>query len=162
MQFLAEWERSAPLPADLSQVGESQLALALCHRDGRIRQEAVRRSVRHPGLLPLIVIRCADWADPVRECARQLLREALDADSAPGLAPLILRVGRRGRGGFGIDVLGRVLRRASRGQLGVLFTDPDRIVRRFAYRLAVEGRLLRPAELARAAAQDEDAVVQDL
>lgn len=36
-QFLPEWEHYAPLPADLTQLGESRLALALCHRDGRIR-----------------------------------------------------------------------------------------------------------------------------
>ncbi|MET7431845.1 MULTISPECIES: hypothetical protein [Streptomyces] len=161
-QLLPDWEHSVPLPSDLSQVGESQLALALCHRDGRIRQEAVRQSARYPGLLPLVVIRCADWAGPVRECARQRLREALDVDSALDLAPLILRVGRRDRGAFGVDLLGPTLRRASPGQLVALYTDPDRIVRRFVYRLAVEGRLLRPAELARAAAQDEDTVVQDL
>ncbi|MFF3735220.1 hypothetical protein ACFYXM_34380 [Streptomyces sp. NPDC002476] len=161
-QLRPEWEHSAPLPVDLTQLGESRLALALCHRDGRIRQEAVRWSTRYPGLLPLIVIRCADWADPVRERARQLLREVLDVDTAVGLAPLILRVGRRGRGAFGVEVLGEVLRRASHGQLAALFIAPDRIVRRFAYRLAVNGRLLRPAELARAAARDEDTVVQDL
>ncbi|MFK0111161.1 hypothetical protein [Streptomyces sp. NPDC091217] len=160
--LVPEWEPSAPLPADLTRLGESRLALALCHRDGRIRQEAVRRSAEHPGLLPLVVIRCADWADPVRESARQLLREALDMDSAPGLAPIVLRVGRRDRGAFGVDLLGRVLRRASHERLAALFTDPDRVVRRFAYRLAVEGRLLGPAELARAAARDEDSVVQDL
>ncbi|MEU6577885.1 hypothetical protein [Streptomyces sp. NPDC046805] len=161
-QFLPEWEQSAPLPADLTQLGESRLALALCHRNGRIRQEAVRQAARYPALLPLVAIRCADWAAPVREHARQLLCEALDADSAPDLAPLILRVGRRDRGAFGVDVLGQILRRASHGQLVALFADPDRIVRRFAYRLAVESRLLRPAELARAAARDEDTVVQDL
>ncbi|MFD7958918.1 hypothetical protein ACFV4X_36250 [Streptomyces ardesiacus] len=54
------------------------------------------------------------------------------------------------------------LRQASPGQLVVLFTDPDRIVRWFAYRLAVDGQLLRPAELARAAARDQDPVVRDL
>ncbi|MFE4526833.1 hypothetical protein ACFRMO_25350 [Streptomyces anulatus] len=156
------WEHSAPLPADLTQLGESRLALALCHRDGRIRQEAVRQSVRYPGLLALVVIRCADWVEPVREHARQLLREALNVDSALGLAPLILRVGRRDRGAFGVEVLGQILGQASRRQLSALFADPDRIVRRFAYRLAIEGRLLRPAELARAAALDQDTVVQDL
>ena len=161
-QLLPGWEHSAPLPADLTQLGESRLALALCHRDGRIRQEAVRQSVRYPGLLPLVVIRCADWVGPVREHARQLLREALNVHSALDLAPLILRVGRRDRGAFGVDVLGQILRQASHGQLAVLFADPDRIVRRFAYRLAIEGRLLRPAELARAAARDQDSVVQDL
>ncbi|MGW5255700.1 hypothetical protein ACWERW_22240 [Streptomyces sp. NPDC004012] len=161
-RLLPEWEHSAPLPVDLTQLGESRLALALCHRDGRIRQEAVGRSAPYPALLPLIVIRCADWVGPVRERARQLLREVLDVGSALDLTPLTLRVGRRDRGAFGVEVLGEVLRRASHGRLAVLFADPDRIVRRFAYRLAVEGRLLRPSELARAAAQDPDTVVQDL
>ncbi|MFK4071975.1 hypothetical protein [Streptomyces sp. NPDC029674] len=160
--FLPEWEHLAPLPADLTQLEESRLALALCHRDGRIRQEALGLSARYPGLLPLVVIRCADWAAPVREHARQLLRGALSVDCAPGLAPLILRVGRRDRGAYGVEVLGEILRRASRTQLAVLFADPDRGVRRFAYRLAIEGRLLGPAELARAASTDHDSVVQDL
>ncbi|WP_107424369.1 HEAT repeat domain-containing protein [Kitasatospora albolonga] len=160
--FLLEWARSAAPPAGLARLDESRLAIALCHRDGRVREEAVRQAVRHPGLLPLVVIRCADWVGPVREQARQLLREALDVDAALGLAPLVLRVGRRDRGAFGVEVLGRVLREASGGQLAVLLADPDRVVRRFAYGLAVEGRLLRPAELARVAARDRDTVVQDL
>ncbi|MFD8418759.1 hypothetical protein [Streptomyces sp. NPDC059466] len=161
-QFPPVRERWAHLPVDLTQVDESGLALALCHRDGWIRQEAVRCSPRYPGLLPLIVIRCADWVGPVRESARRLLREALDADAAVDLAPLVLRVGRRDRGAFGVEVLEEVLRRTSLGRLTALFAAPDRSVRRFAYRLAVDNRLLRPAELARAAAQDEDIVVQDL
>jgi hypothetical protein len=98
----------------------------------------------------------------VREHARRLLHEALDVDAALGLASLVLRVGRRDRGAFGVEMLDRVLRHASRGRLAVLFADPDRVVRRFAYRLAVERRLLRPAELARAAVRDQDTVVQDL
>ncbi|MGX1760239.1 hypothetical protein ACWIG5_25550 [Streptomyces lydicus] len=98
LQRLPEWEHFASLPAGLTQLDESRLALALCHRDGRIRQEAVGRSARYPGLLPLVVIRCADWAGPVRERARQLLYEALDMDSARDLAGLILRVGRAGTG----------------------------------------------------------------
>ncbi|MCP3771321.1 MULTISPECIES: hypothetical protein [unclassified Streptomyces] len=161
-QLLPEWEHTAPLPADLTHLSESRLALALCHRDGRIREAAVRRSARHPGLLPLIVIRCADWAEPVREHAQKLLRQALDAGAAVDLAPLILRVGHRDRGTFGIELLEEVLGRAPRGRLAVLFAHPDRTVRRFAYRLAVEHRLLCPAELAHAAARDQDTVVQDL
>ncbi|MFI1726656.1 hypothetical protein [Streptomyces sp. NPDC020489] len=161
-EFLPGWEHSAPLPADLTELGDSRLALALCHRDGRIRQQALRQSVRYPVLLPLVVIRCTDWVEPVREEARRLLREALNVDCALGLAPFILRVGRRDRGTFGVDALGQILQQASHEQLAVLFADPDRTVRRFAYRLAIEGRRLRPAELARAAARDQDTVVQDL
>jgi hypothetical protein len=161
-ELLPQWEQHAPLPDGLAELGESRLALALCHRDGRVRQEAVGFSARCPGLLPLVVIRCTDWAGPVRERARTLLREVLDVDRVVGLAPLILRVGRRDRGAFGVEVLEEVLRRAPRERLAPLLCCSDRSVRRFSYRLAVDGQLLRPAELARAAAQDEDSVVQDL
>ncbi|WP_434096605.1 hypothetical protein [Streptomyces nitrosporeus] len=159
---LPEWELSGPLPAAPAELDEPRLALALCHRDGRIRQEAVCRAARYPGLLPLVVVRCADWAGPVREHARRLLREALDADAAAGLAPLVLRVGHRDRGAFGVEVLGEVLRRASGRQLAPFLSSPDRAVRRFAWRSAVDGLRFRPAELARAAALDEDTLVQDL
>lgn len=161
-RFLPGWERSAPLPDEPTGLDEARLALALCHRDGRVRQEALRHSVRHPELLSLVVIRCADWVRPVREDARQVLGETLDVDTALALAPLVLRVGRRDRGAFGVEVLGRVLRRASHERLARLFSAHDRPARRFAYRLSVEGRLLRPAELARVAARDQDTVVQDL
>ncbi|MFC8227986.1 HEAT repeat domain-containing protein [Streptomyces sp. NPDC057287] len=158
-RFVPEWQQSA---RDLTRLGESRLAFALCHHDGRIRHEAVRRSARHPALLPLIVIRCTDWAGQVRECARELLSEVLDVDAAVALAPLILRVGRRSRGAFGVEVLREALLRASRERLAALLSSPDRVVRRFTYRLAVDSRLLRPAELARAAVQDEDSLIQDL
>ncbi|WP_406145185.1 hypothetical protein [Streptomyces sp. NBC_01012] len=159
---LPEWEHSAPLPVDLAQLDESRLALALCHRDGRIRQEAVRRAAPYPSLLPLIVIRCTDWVGPIRGQAQRLLREVLDADAAVCLAPLILRVGRRRRGAYGIEVLGEILRRAAHGRLIALLSSSDRVVRRFAYQVAVDTRLLGPAELARAAAQDRDSLIQDL
>ncbi|MCX5395953.1 hypothetical protein [Streptomyces sp. NBC_00102] len=153
---------TGPPPVNPAQDEESRLALALCHGDGRVREKAVRRSAGRPGLLPLIVIRCADWADPVRGSARHLLREALDADAAVGLAPLILRVGRRDRGAFGVELLGEVMRRASPDRLAPLLTSPDRSARRFAHRLAIDEGLLGPVELARTAARDEDTVVQDL
>ncbi|MGW1626137.1 hypothetical protein [Streptomyces sp. NPDC002172] len=141
---------------------EPRAALALCHRDGRIREAALETAARFPALLPLVVIRCADWVAPVRERARQLLRESLDADAAVALAPLILLLGRRGRGAFGVEVLGDVLRGASREQLERLRADGDRTVRRFAHRLAVAEGMLSAAELARAAARDSDPAVQTL
>lgn len=82
-QRLAQRQPTTTLSAALTCLGEPQLALALCHRVGRVRQKALRPSARHPALLPLLVIRCADWAAPVREAARRLLREALDMDNAP-------------------------------------------------------------------------------
>ncbi|MFE4582854.1 hypothetical protein [Streptomyces chartreusis] len=141
---------------------EPLLALALCHPDGRVRGAALARAREYPDLLPLIVVRAADWAEPVREIARELLRDVLDVDAAVALAPLILLVGRRGRGDFGVRLLGEVLRRAPGERLGPLYGSSDRTVRRFAHRLAVADGFLSPAELARAAAQDGDAVIQDL
>ncbi|GGX09103.1 hypothetical protein [Streptomyces chartreusis] len=141
---------------------EPLLALALCHPDGRVRGAALARAREYPDLLPLIVVRAADWAEPVREAARELLRDVLDVDAAVALAPLILLVGRRGRGDFGVRLLGEVLRRAPGERLGPLYGSADRTVRRFAHRLAVAEGFLSPAELARSAARDGDAVIQDL
>ncbi|MFE2422285.1 hypothetical protein [Streptomyces hokutonensis] len=141
---------------------ESQLALALCHRDGRIRQAALDRVGGHPVLLPLVVLRCAEWAPPVRDRARQRLAEGLDIRTAASLAPMILLVGRRDRADFAVGLLDETLRRAPRDRIVALCSSADRAVRRYAYRLAVEDGLLSPGELARAAARDTDAVVQTL
>ena len=141
---------------------DAQLALALCHQDGRIRQRALGRAAGRPELLPLVVLRCADWAEPVRETARRQLSERLDAEAAVRLLPLILRIGRRGRGDFVTDLAAGVLRDADPRILVPLYTDAHRTVRRYAYRLAVEEGHLAPTELARAAARDTDMVVQSL
>ncbi|MFE9174000.1 hypothetical protein ACFYNZ_31875 [Streptomyces kebangsaanensis] len=159
---LPQWEHTAPLPAGAASFDEPRLALALCHRDGRIRERAVRQAAAYPGLLPLLVIRASDWAEPARERARALLRDLLDVESAVALTPLTLLVGRRDRGDAAVGLLGEILRRSPRERLCALFGHADRDVRRFAYRLAVEERLLTPAELARTASRDEDAVVQTL
>ncbi|MGC4996214.1 HEAT repeat domain-containing protein [Streptomyces sp. DT195] len=107
-----------------------------------------------------MVVRCADWAGPVRDRAREVLAEVLDAGTAVSLAPMILRVGDRHRGNHALGLLDDVLRRAPRERLAPLLVSSDRRVRRFAYRMAVEEGTLSPVELARAAAEDDDAVVQ--
>lgn len=66
-------------PAGLA---EPRLAIDLCHYDGRIREAALQRAAGYPVLLPLVVVRCADWVEQVRERARELLREVLDTDTA--------------------------------------------------------------------------------
>ncbi|MEU3886893.1 hypothetical protein [Streptomyces sp. NPDC029041] len=141
---------------------ESGLAMALCHPDGRTREAALHRVADRPALLPLVVVRAADWAAAVRDRARELLRASLDVRTGVALAPLILRVGRRDRGAFGVELLGGMLRRAPHGAIASLLVHPDRGVRRFAYRLAVEESLLPPDRLARTASWDDDVVVQSL
>ncbi|MGV9932802.1 hypothetical protein ACWDY4_19775 [Streptomyces olivaceoviridis] len=149
-------------PAADGPLSDARLAVALCHRDGRVRHRALGRVAGRPALLPLVVVRCTDWAEPVRARARDRLAEALDSVTAAPLAPLILRLGDRHRGDFAMGLLGDVLRRAPRDHLAPLLASGDRAVRRFAYGLAVEEGFLSPAELARAAARDDDAVVQTL
>ncbi|MFF7735029.1 HEAT repeat domain-containing protein [Streptomyces sp. NPDC007984] len=141
---------------------EPRLAVALCHPDGHIREAALARAAARPALLPLVVIRAADWAAPVRDKARELLRAGLDVRTGVALAPLILRIGRRERGAYGVELLGAMLRRAPHGAPATLFVHPDRTVRRFAYRLAAEESLLSPDRFARTAAWDDDVVVQSL
>ncbi|MFJ5140184.1 hypothetical protein [Streptomyces sp. NPDC088707] len=63
--------------------GIQELALALCGPDGRIREAALAYVNDTPALLPLVAIRCADWAEPVRERARAALRAELAGP--PGL-----------------------------------------------------------------------------
>ncbi|MEU9401930.1 hypothetical protein [Streptomyces sp. NPDC048242] len=140
-------------------VSDAGLAVVLCRQDGRIRQRALERAAGRPALLPLVVVRCADWAGPVRERARELLVEALDAEAAVRLAPLVLRLADRQRGDFALGRLERVLRREGPG---ALLASGDRTARRFAYRLAVAEGRLSAVELARAAARDDDAVVQGM
>ncbi|MGV9338140.1 hypothetical protein [Streptomyces sp. NPDC003688] len=140
-------------------LSDAGLALVLCRQDGRIRQRALERAGGRPALLPLVVVRCADWAGPVRERARELLVEALDAAAAVRLAPLVLRLADRQRGDFALGLLEQVLRREGPG---ALLMSGDRRARRFAYQLAVAEGRLSAVELARAAARDDDAVVQGL
>ncbi|CAL9437690.1 hypothetical protein SUDANB176_02181 [Streptomyces sp. enrichment culture] len=155
-------ERSGPPGRSAEPPVQSRLALALCHPDGRVREAALDGVAEHPAVLPLLVVRADDWAAPVRERARRLLGEVLDVETAVALAPLILRVGRRERGAFGVELLDGVLRRAPRERLLPLHTHTDRAVRRFALRSAVGEGLLSPGELARHASRDDDPVVQDL
>ena len=131
-------------------------------RDGRIRERALGEVAGRPELLPLVVIRCADWAEPVRDRARARWAEAVTVETAIALAPLALRIGIRYRGDFAVGLIDEVLRSADREALLPLLTHADRTVRRFAHRLAVEEGFLSPAELARSAARDEDTVVQGL
>ncbi|WP_158707467.1 hypothetical protein [Streptomyces sp. NRRL F-2799] len=105
-------------------------------------------------------MRCADWADPVRDRARSVLAQILDAGTAVTLAPMILRVADRYRGDHALGLLGDVLRQAPRERFAPLLVSGDRAVRRFASRVAVEEGSFSAVELARAAAKDDDAVIQ--
>ncbi|MEV4948635.1 hypothetical protein [Streptomyces sp. NPDC053755] len=166
------WAWDAPLPSvDLSRrrvhpaPPETEVALALCHPDGRIRQAALRRAKGLPALLPLIAIRCADWVEPVRADARSLLRAALPGVGHEGivaLAAVVLRISGRQRADVALDLMETALAAGPASTLDAVLASGDRAVRRLGHRLAAERGLFSPARLASIAATDEDVVVQDL
>ncbi|MBH1936770.1 HEAT repeat domain-containing protein [Streptomyces sp. AV19] len=142
--------------------GDAAFAIALCHASGHVREAALR----HPGaaaLLSLVILRCADWAGPVRERARTLLDRALPAAAPETVAlgtAVALRAAGRKHGAHARDLLAEHVR--SPGLIDALLASPDRDARRFGHRAAIEQDHLSPARLVRIAATDRDAVVQDL
>ncbi|WMX47913.1 hypothetical protein [Streptomyces roseicoloratus] len=143
---------------------EGRVALALCDRDGRVREAALTHTAGRPALLPLVALRTADWAAPVRERARAVLATDLpgaDAATLAVTAPVILRLANRRRGGTAADLLDASLRTAPADTVTALLYHRDRITRRHALDVAVDRGLLAPAELARLAAYDEDTALRD-
>ncbi|MFB7867063.1 hypothetical protein [Streptomyces sp. NPDC056069] len=144
--------------------GEAELALALCDADGRIRAAALPHAAGRAAVLPLVAIRAADWAAPVREAAHAVLAGALpraDTGTLAVTAPVALRLEARLRGGTAAALLRDVLRAAPPATLTTLLLNRDRPTRRLALDLAIERGLLRPAELAHLAAYDGDVGVRD-
>ncbi|MFD3727388.1 hypothetical protein [Streptomyces sp. NPDC058671] len=142
-----------------------ELALALCGPDGRVREASLRYVSRSPALLPLVVIRCSDWAAPVRERARAVLREELPGVTPEALGALVavaLRTGDRLRGDSAREALTRALREGPASGVTAQLGSGDRAVRRLAHRIAVDRGILSPTRLAEIAARGPDVIVQDL
>ncbi|MFD5510089.1 hypothetical protein ACFWIB_20235 [Streptomyces sp. NPDC127051] len=94
---------------DVAPRAADRIEVRLCHPDGRIR-EAALLAPKPP--LPLVAIRCTDWAPAVRERARQVLAGALAADPARTLihlTPLVLGLARREQGRWARDLFEKVL-----------------------------------------------------
>ncbi|MEU6310695.1 hypothetical protein [Streptomyces sp. NPDC047014] len=91
--------------AGVCPASESELVLALCHHDARVRAEALRHAGAGEGaVLPLVLLRCADTDAGVRERARALLG-AVPADGLRGVVALALLVGLRRHGGWGWELV---------------------------------------------------------
>ncbi|WP_432087699.1 hypothetical protein [Streptomyces sp. bgisy095] len=165
------WGRSVPpvrtwFPGDPDRrPTAAETAVALCDPDGRAREAALSFARGLPELLPLVVVRCADWAGPVRERARSVLRAELPGlppEAFGGLLAVALLTGGRLRGDAARTLLIGALREGPESRVAALLGSGDRRVRRLAHRIGVERGLLSPARLAEIAAADPDAVVQDL
>jgi hypothetical protein len=158
------WRRM-PGRARPARLGTSRLALALCHPDGRVRGAALEPAVAVAELLPLVAVRCTDWAEPVRSRARDLLRQVMPGLGPSGLAavgPLLTRLGQRQRGDFGDELLREALQRLSDDRLRGLLDVSDRALRRLVWRSALQRGMFSAVELAGAAARGHDVVVRRL
>lgn len=135
---------------------------ALCHPDGRVRESALAGTPEHPAFWYLVVVRCADWVEPVRLRARRLLAEHLRDEperSLRALTPLVLRMGRREQGGWARDLWEETLRAVPHTARDLLHDTGDTATRRLAARVVLEAGLLDARELARYAAGEQDAAL---
>ncbi|MFI8256701.1 hypothetical protein [Streptomyces filamentosus] len=157
------WDRAADRVRETPD--EARLALALCDPDGRIRQAALAHAAGRPEVLPLVAVRAADWVQPVRARALAVLREQLPAASHESLAvtaPVILRLGRRLRGGAAAELLDGLLRHGDVARVNTLLLGcPDGPTRRAALSAVLDRGLYGGLGLALVAAGDHDPVVQE-
>lgn len=145
---------------------DAQLFCAGCHRDGRIRERALRLMRNRHGRLAtaLALLRCDDWVPQVRDCADESLRMILSAEPDALFAHLDLLLILRERS--------RMQMGAWRGQIEPALLHPSHHAQRWAalndgnakLRLFIGALILRtePAQaeaLALRAVQDRDPVI---
>jgi HEAT repeats len=125
----AAWLRSDPLA----------VLLTACSNNGHVRQSAVADPVmrRDRRLLPVLMIRTADWVEQVRDDAREAFAAALDAADQAGLpaaAGMAVAMRNRLRGDFALGAVTRALM-ADPVALAVARAGDDVQVRRLAYQV---------------------------
>ncbi|MFE0339904.1 HEAT repeat domain-containing protein, partial [Streptomyces sp. NPDC058955] len=101
------WVEEAGAPSWGRPPTPSELALCLCHADPRVRAAALD-AAGPAAPLPLLLLRCADGDEPVRDRARAAFARALDTagdDTVRSLAALALRLGGRRHGRWGRDAV---------------------------------------------------------
>ncbi|MEU7937315.1 HEAT repeat domain-containing protein [Microbispora bryophytorum] len=146
-------------------LGDERLSslVAGCSRDGRRRESAVAglATAADGLLLPVLVLRTADWVPQVRERARRSLTAALGSAGTSALlaaASVAVAIGSWARGGHAVEAVAGALRAASDGVLASARTHQDLGVRRLAYRLWLESGRSRHEEIMRAALSEQDGV----
>ncbi|MBB2746422.1 UNVERIFIED_ORG: HEAT repeat protein [Microbispora rosea subsp. rosea] len=140
---------------------------AACAYDGRERERAVRHpAMRHdPRLLPILVIRAADWVAEVRSAAADVLDQVLAAPTAAVLetvAPVAVRLGGRRHGEAVVHMVRDAITRTSDEVLAALRSSADIPTRRFAYRACLDDGRLGEADLIHAAQHEHDMTCRTL
>ncbi|MFI9106056.1 HEAT repeat domain-containing protein [Streptomyces fildesensis] len=140
-------------------------ALAVCAADGRTRQRALALESLPLGahaLIPLLVVRCSDWAAPVRAAARTALTDVLTRSGPAELARAAVMAWsceERGRGGDAVRIVAACLAGAAPEVWRGLLADPDHRVRRRALSAAVDLDRCETTQLLSLAGSDPDVVV---
>ncbi|MGW4100126.1 hypothetical protein [Mycobacterium sp. NPDC004974] len=141
--------------------------LSACSRDGRRRQRSVksRPMRRDPRLLPLLLIRTADWVEPVRVDAMRALPAALATADAGALiraagVAMAMRDWRRGE--HAVAAVTEALRTRSDGTLDAARMSDELHVRRLAYRVWLEPGRADSTAVVEAALTERDNVSQSL
>jgi hypothetical protein len=156
-----EWLRIT----DAARTGSDPLALLLtaCFDDGRARQRAVMTPLmsRDQRLLPILVIRTADWAKQVRDDAVRVLPTALESADTDGVlrgarVALAMRDWRRGE--QAVAVVTEALRMRSDGTLDAARASDDVHLRRLAYRLWLQSGRAESDAVVRAALTERDII----
>src|SRR5436305_370921 len=131
------------------------LAIAACSPDGREREATIWRLAVSPDpeAVALLLIRCVDWAGPVRDAARKAVVSKLDDAALRAMLPLIGVLSRRQVD----DWMTTLFRETLPGLLDTALALGDRESRRFAHREALG--LLSRERLLEIASTDSDFVV---
>ncbi|MFG2091897.1 HEAT repeat domain-containing protein [Spirillospora sp. NPDC048824] len=137
--------------------------VAACSPDGRRRESAVADPVMCADglLLPVLVLRTADWVPQVRERARRTLTAALRSASTAALlaaASVAVAIGSWTRGGHALEAVAGALCTAPDEVLASARRHPDIGVRRLAYRSWLSSGRSRHEEVMRAALGEHDGV----
>ncbi|MFE4636492.1 hypothetical protein ACFRJ1_24335 [Streptomyces sp. NPDC056773] len=145
----------------------SRTATALCHGNGRIRERALTGAAGLPELLPLVVLRCADWNRQVRDAARRVLGDALrdsGEEALRTLTPMVMSLAGRHQGRWAVAAFEAALREPRYAAVRAeLCSHRDLRTRRAAVRITLEAAdSFSAPELARRAAAEPDAVLRQL
>ncbi|MGC4817185.1 hypothetical protein [Micromonospora sp. DT63] len=143
------------------------VAMASTHRDGRVRERAVRSMLDdpRPDLVPFLVLRTGDWVQQVRDRARAGLALLLADDPAtylPAAMPMALLVDARSRGGFAANQVTATLLSAPPAVRRMVGTSGSAAQRRLVFEMEVAQRWLRIEDLVAAAESETDVRIRSL
>jgi hypothetical protein len=140
--------------------------VAACSPRGHQRESAVASALPAVGfLLPVLVLRTADWVPQVREQARRSLPAALQAADGPSFltaASVAVAMGSWARAGHALDAVVAALRSAPGETLALARAHQDLRLRRLAYGLWLESGRSQHEELMHAALREPDVICRVL